>query len=77
MWWFNRFQTVGEGAAYGLCPKSRARRAPCLPKFILLGSFSDTLFVVSILDISVMPVVAAFAVLRGLLMVPVGTMDPF
>ena len=38
------------GEACGLCPKSRAWR-PCLPSFILLGSFRDTLLVVSILDI--------------------------
>ena len=43
----------GGSAAYELCPKSRARRAhaPCLPKFNLLGGFSDTLLVVSILGI--------------------------
>ena len=42
----------GRGA-YGLCQKLRARRvgAPRLPKFILLVSLSDTLLVVSILDI--------------------------
>ena len=48
--WF--FQ--GCGGAYGLCPKSRAHRVRVLsrlPRFILLGSFSDTLLVVSILDI--------------------------
>ena len=44
------------GGGCGLCPGSRARRsrsarAPRLPWFILLGSFSDTLLVVSILDI--------------------------
>ena len=35
------------------CVQSRelGARAPCLPRFILLGSFSDTLLVVSILDI--------------------------
>ena len=42
----------GRGAC-GLCQKLRARRvgAPRLPKFILLVSLSDTLLVVSILDI--------------------------
>ena len=42
----------GCGGAYGLCSRSRAQRprANCLPRFILLGSFSDTLLVVSILD---------------------------
>ena len=39
----------GCGVAYGLCPKSRARRS--VQRFILLGNFSDTLLVVSILDI--------------------------
>ena len=36
----------------GLCPRSRARHActPRLPRFALLGNFSDTLLVVSILD---------------------------
>ena len=49
--WVWPFQ--GCWGAYGLCPRSRARRpcAPRLPRFILLGSFSDTLLVVSILDI--------------------------
>ena len=40
-------------------------RAPCLPRFILLISFSDTLLVVSI--------VTTFVVQKGLLIVPVGT----
>ena len=43
-----------------------------LLRFILLGSFNDTLLVVSILDI-----VASFEVLKGLLIVPVGTMGSF
>ena len=64
----------GCGGACGLCPKSRARRmcALRLLRFILLGSFNDTLLVVSILDI-----VAGFEVLKGLLIVPVGTMGSF
>ena len=36
----------GLWGAYGLCPQSRE-----LGRFILLGSFSNTLLVVSILDI--------------------------
>ena len=40
----------GPRRACGMCPKSRARRAR-LPRLILLVSFSDTLLVVSILDI--------------------------
>ena len=35
----------------GLCIRSRARRAPLLPRLILMVGFSDTLLVVSILDI--------------------------
>ena len=40
------------GGAYGLCPKLKARsaRVPCLPRFILLGSFSDTLLVDIVYD---------------------------
>ena len=43
---------AGYGWACGLRPKSRARyaRAPRLPRFVLLVSFSDTLLLVSILD---------------------------
>ena len=50
---FGSFGVVGGGGGFWLCPKLRARRAhaPRLPKFILLVSFSDTLLVVSILDI--------------------------
>ena len=42
------------GGACGLCSRSRARRehAPRFPRFILIGSFSDTLLVVSILDMA-------------------------
>ena len=61
-WWFlwELWVFVGLGMALsrlweacGLCPKSRAWRehAPRFPRFILLVSFSDTLLVVSILDI--------------------------
>ena len=44
------FRGCGAGACE-LCPRSRARRmyVCCLPRFVLLGSFSDTLLVVSIL----------------------------
>ena len=44
----------GGGGACGLCSRSRARRehAPRFPRFILIGSFSDTLLVVSILDMA-------------------------
>ena len=53
--WFGPVGGGGAGGggwgACGLCPKSRARRASHLPRFILLGSFSDNLLVVSILDI--------------------------
>ena len=47
---FNPFQTVGVLVG---CVKSRefGARAPPLPSFILLVSFSDTLLAVSILDI--------------------------
>ena len=47
------------------------------PRFILTVSFSDTLLLISILDILdslLLPFDAAFAVLKGLLIVPVGTM---
>ena len=49
------------GVACGLCPKSRAwrTRTPHLPRFILLVSFSDTLLLVSIVNI--------FVVLKGLI----------
>ena len=40
----------GRAGACGMYPKSRGRRAR-LPRFIILVSFSDTLLVVSILDI--------------------------
>ena len=48
---FGSFQVV-RGPC-GLRPRSRARHAspPCLPKFMLVGSSSDTLLVVSILHI--------------------------
>ena len=48
---YSPFQAVGGGGLVG-CVQSRelGARAPCLPRFILLGSFSDTLLVVSILD---------------------------
>ena len=49
----------------------------CFPRFILTVSFSDTLLLISILDILdslLLPFDAAFAVLKGLLIVPVGTM---
>ena len=45
------FSGCGKRGGCGLCPKSRAWcAAPRLPRFILLGSFSDILLVVSILD---------------------------
>ena len=40
-----------------------------IPRFILLGSFSDTLLVVSILDSLLLPFVGGFAVHKGLLIV--------
>ena len=56
----------GRGGSCGLSLKLELdTRAPCLPRFILLISFSDTLLVVSI--------VATFVVQKGLLIVPVGT----
>ena len=58
---------VGGGGTYGLCPKYRPRRAPRLPGFILLRSFSDTLLVVSVLDIVYETFVAASAFLKGLI----------
>ena len=51
--WEWPFPDCGEGGGgLWLNPKSRARRvgAPCLPRFILLVSFSDTLLVVLFLD---------------------------
>ena len=51
--------------------------APRLPRFIQLGSFSDTLHVVSILDIAYDCHLGGFAVLKELLIVPVGTMGSF
>ena len=54
------------------------QRAARLPRFILVVGFSDTLLVVSILDISLwLPYVSSFAVLKGLLIVPVGAMGSF
>ena len=44
------FGAVGRGGLVG-CVRGRGLGASCLPRFILLGSFSDTLLVVSILDI--------------------------
>ena len=56
----------GRGGSCGLSLKLELdTRAPRLPRFILLISFSDTLLVVSI--------VAAFAVQKWLLIVPLGT----
>ena len=52
-------------------------RALCLPRFILLGGFSDTLLVVLILDIVYDCHLGGFAVLKELLIVPVGTMGSF
>ena len=54
----------GDGACK-LCPKSRAQRAPRLPKFILLGSFSDTLLVVSIFTYSVIAIYSHFCSPEG------------
>ena len=48
-WFVVGLSGLWGGGAYELCPRSRARRI--LPSEILLGSFSDTLLVVSILDI--------------------------
>ena len=47
--WGGLLRAVGEGFC-GLRPNFRPRRAPHLPRFILLGSFTDILLVVSILD---------------------------
>ena len=57
------------------CVQSRGLGAcvPHLPGFILLVSSSDTLLVVSILDIVYD---CHFAILMGLLMVSVGAMGP-
>ena len=52
-------------ALSGLCPRSR---------FTQLGSFSDTLLVVSILDIAIC---RRFCSPEGLIIVPVGTMGSF
>ena len=71
---------LGEGwVAYGLCPKSRGRRTRASPfevhpagkfqwHFTCGFDFRHSLW---------LPFVAAFAVLKGLLIVPVGTMGPF
>ena len=45
------FGAVGRGGLMGIDQVESSARAPCLPRFILRGSFSDTLIVVSILDI--------------------------
>ena len=46
---FGPFRAVGK--LTGCVKVELGECAPCLPRFILLGSFSDTLLVVSILDI--------------------------
>ena len=54
--------------------------APRLPKFILVVSSSDTLLVVSTLDFRHSlrsPFATVLSVLKGLIIVPVGTMGPF
>ena len=68
---------IGGGGVLWAGSMALRARAPRFPRFILLVSFNDTLLVVSILDILWLPFVAAFAALRGLLIVPVGTMSPF
>ena len=51
---------------------------PCHPRFILLVSSSDTLFVVSTLRHSLrLPFAAVSSVLSGLIVVPMGNMSPF
>ena len=47
-----RLALCGLWGPCGLCIRSRARREPRLPRLILMVSFSDTLLVVSILDMS-------------------------
>ena len=58
------------GSLWAVSKVERSTRAPRLPRFVLLGSFSDTLLVVSILDIAyychLLPFVGGFAVLKGL-----------
>ena len=53
-------------------------RTPCLSWFILVVNSSGTLLVVSTLDIvQYLPFAAVLSVLKGLIIVPVGTMGPF
>ena len=76
---FIPFQAVGgeRGRLRAVSKVEGFAHAPHLPEFILLVSFSGTLLVVSVLGSLWLPFVAAFAVLRGLLMVPLGAMGPF
>ena len=80
LWWSVWAGGLGEWwVAYGLCPKSRGRRTRALSfevhpagkfqwHFTCGFDFRHSLW---------LPFVAAFAVLKGLLIVPVGTMGPF
>ena len=57
----------GCGGAYGLGPRSRAQSvgAPRLPRFILLGSFSDTLLVISFYTQSMIAICSRFCSHEG------------
>ena len=58
------------GSLWAVSKVEGSAHAPRLPRFVLLGSFSDTLLVVSILDIAYdchfLLFVGGFAVLKGL-----------
>ena len=58
------------GSLWAVSKVEGSARASHLPRFVLLRSFSDTLRVVSILDIAydchLLPYVGGFAVLMGL-----------
>ena len=72
------FQSVRGGGGGSLWAVSKVEswmRAPHLPKFILLVNFSDTICGFDFRHFW-LSFVAAFAVLKGLLLVPVGTMGP-
>ena len=57
----------GWGNLWAVSKVQTSVRAPRLPGFILLRSFSDTLLVVSVLDIVYETFVAASAFLKGLI----------
>ena len=70
------FRGVG-GDSWPVSGVKSSVHTPRLPRFNQLGSFSDTLLVVLILDIVYDCHLGGFAVLKELLIVPVGTMGSF